>query len=83
VSTTSAPYGEIEIGLHRVLPEAYEVELRVSDPGTEGEIAPARGQARISVEDLRALESSPAQYGETLAAQLFKDEGNPQVLRKE
>jgi len=83
VSTTSAPYGEIEIGLHRVRPEAYEVELRVTDPGTEGEIAPAHGQARISLEDLRALEYRPAQYGETLAAQLFKDEGNPQVLRKE
>ena len=72
MSSVGSPYGEIEIGLHRVQPETYEVELRVSDPGTEGEIAPARGQARFSVEELLALHYSPLEYGETLAGQLFQ-----------
>lgn len=66
-------YGEIEIGLHRLQPEAYEVELRVADPDTEGEVAPARGQARISIDELQSLQSNPSQYGGTLTNQLFQD----------
>ena len=73
MSSVGSPYGEIEIGLHRVQPETYEVELRVSDPGTEGEIAPARGQARFSAEELLALHYRPLEFGETLAGQLFQD----------
>ena len=73
MSSVGSPYGEIEIGLHRVQPETYEVELRVNDPGTEGEIAPARGQARFSAEELLALHYRPLEYGETLAGQLFQD----------
>lgn len=73
MSSVGSPYGEIEIGLHRVQPETYEVELRVSDPGTEGEIAPARGQARFSAEELLALHYRPLEYGEMLAGQLFQD----------
>jgi hypothetical protein len=68
-------YGEIEIGLHRVQPEAYEVELRITDPGTEGEIAPARGQVSISRDELQALHYSPLDYGQKLADQLFQDPG--------
>jgi len=36
-------YGEIEIGLHQVLPETIEVELRVAAPTTQDEITPACG----------------------------------------
>jgi hypothetical protein len=68
-------YGEIEIGIHRVQPDVYEIELRVNDPGTEGEIAPKRGQARISFEELQALNYSSLDYGQKLADQLFQDPG--------
>lgn len=67
------PYGEIEVGLHRSHPEAYDVELRVTDPGTAGEVAPARGQARISHEDLSELQYRAADYGQRLSDQLFND----------
>lgn len=70
-------YGEIEIGLHKVQPEAIEVELRINDPGTQGEIAPAIGQAHISaeklLEELFALQIYPDRYGEVLASYIFQD----------
>jgi hypothetical protein len=46
----SAGYGEIEIGLHRSQPETYEVELRVTDPGTDAEVAPARRGTSFGVD---------------------------------
>jgi len=71
-------YGEIEIGLHQVLPEAIEVELRVTDPDTQGEITPASGQARTSpeklLEELLEWEVEPQQYGQTLANYIFQDD---------
>src|SRR5271157_5638275 len=73
MSSETSSYGEIEIGLHRIQPEAYEVELRITDPGTEGEMAPARGQAHISLDDLQKLHYSPRDYGKTLTNQLFQD----------
>ena len=75
MSSETSSYGEIEIGLHRIQPEAYEVELRATDPGTEGEIAPARGQAHISLDDLQKLHYSPLDYGQKLTDQLFQDDG--------
>ncbi len=70
---TKGTYGEIEIGLHRSQTETYEVELCVSDPGSAGEVAPARGHAPISIADLLPLAHDPAQYGRTLSAQLLSD----------
>lgn len=71
-------YGEIEIGLHRTQPEAIEVELRINDPGTQGEIAPARGQARITpeklLEELFASQNDPDEYGETLTKYVFESD---------
>ncbi len=72
--TGNTVYGEIEIGLHRAQPESYDVELRVTDPETQGEIAPARGQARISPEELLTLQQDPAKYGALLTNLLFEDE---------
>lgn len=69
----SAGYGEIEIGLHRSQPETYEVELRVTDPGTDAEVAPARGQARLSLDELARLWDQPDDYGARLADGLFAD----------
>ncbi len=75
MSSTTNIYGEIEIGLHRVQPETYEVEVRITDPGTDAEIAPARGLAHISLDELQALHYSPLDYGQKLADQLFQDHG--------
>jgi hypothetical protein len=69
----SAGYGEIEIGFHRSQPETYEVELRVTDPGTDAEAAPARGQGRLSLDELARLWDQPGDYGARLADGLFAD----------
>ena len=68
-----APYGELEIGFHRAQPEHYELQIRVIDPGSEGEIAPVRGEARISLEDLSSTWNDPSQYGKLLTDQTFYD----------
>jgi hypothetical protein len=72
---SSSSYGEIEIGIHRVQPEAYAVELRITDPDSDAEIAPVRAQACIALEEMRALQLSPLDYGRKLADQLFQDPG--------
>jgi CHAT domain/SIR2-like domain len=73
MSSQNTIYGEIEIGIHQVQPEVYEVELRVNDPRTAGEITPVRGQAHISLNELQALHYSPLDYGQKLTDQLFQD----------
>src|SRR5690349_179611 len=86
MSNETAVYGEIEIGLHQLQPEAIEVELRVSDPDTQGEISPARGQAHISpeklLEELLEWEIEPQQYGEALATHLFHDDAIRKLYRE-
>ncbi len=76
MSVANTVYGEIEIGLHRTQPEAIEVELRVNDPDTQGEIAPARGQVNITpeklLEELFALQNDPDEYGQKLAEYVFE-----------
>ncbi|MGE0101063.1 MAG: CHAT domain-containing protein [Blastocatellales bacterium] len=72
--TGNTVYGEIEIGLQRIQPEAYTVDLRVTDPETQGEIAPSLGQAPISLDELLSLQQDPAQYGEVLTSRLFESE---------
>lgn len=71
---TPSRYGEIEIGLHRSQPETCDVELRVTDPGTDAELAPARGQSRISLGELARLCDLPDDYGALLAAAVFSDQ---------
>jgi hypothetical protein len=73
MTSSSSTYGEIEIGLQRMQPEAYEVELRVTDPNSEAEIAPLHAQARFALDELAALRYSPLEYGQKLADQLFLD----------
>ncbi|MCX6613949.1 MAG: hypothetical protein NTW74_24280, partial [Acidobacteria bacterium] len=72
-------YGEIEIGFHRVRPEAYEVELRVHDPDPKNQAmhSPARGQAAIDIAALADLETAPQEYGQLLASYVF---ANQQIL---
>jgi hypothetical protein len=64
--------GEIELGFHRA-PETYDVEIRVCDPGSESEIAPVRGHARISLEDLGSTWNDSNQYAKLLTEQTFQD----------
>src|SRR5712691_9688473 len=71
---TRLQHGEIEIGLHRSQPEAYDVELRVTDPDTDAEVAPARGQAHIFLEELMELHNRPDDYGARLADYIFSDQ---------
>lgn len=73
MSAANAVYGEIEIGLHRTQLEGFEVQLRVADPGTEGEIAPVRGATAIAIDKLVQVEHDPKRYGEVLTEQLFHD----------
>lgn len=76
MSVVNVEYGEIEIGLHRSQPETIQVELRVNDLGTQGEIAPARGQINITPEklseELFALQNDPDEYGKKLAEYVFE-----------
>jgi hypothetical protein len=67
----STEYGEIEIGLHRVEPGVCDVEVRVTDPGSQAEISPARGRAAISPEELRLSAQNATEYGELLTDRLF------------
>jgi len=66
-------YAEIEIGLHRTQIEGFEVQLRVTDPGTAGEVAPVRGATTLSIDKLAQLEHDAKRYGESLTEQLFHD----------
>ena len=65
-------YAELEIGLHRVHADAYQVELRYANPDSEAELAPQRGEARIDREALLALQEDPQAYGETLTKLLSR-----------
>ena len=72
--TPNRAYAELEIGLHRVQPGHYEVELRFTDPRSQAEIAPARGAAPLDLERLLTLRLDPQDYGEALAAAVFHDQ---------
>ena len=68
-------YAQIEIGLHRSQAEFYDLELRITDPEFESEIAPFRGRAYLELDSLRANLHWPERYGEELTKQIFSDEG--------
>ncbi len=67
-----ANYGELELCFVERRPEAIEVELRVNDPDTQGELASVRGQITVTPEkllsELFALQNDPDAYGQKLAA---------------
>ena len=72
-----APYPELEIGLHRVQADAYQVELRFLDPANDAETAPHRSPCPLDIQALLPLQQEPERYGRTLAEQVFAD---PDVL---
>ena len=53
--STLMSYSELEIGLHRYQEQSYHVELRFSNPASEAEIDPVRGETSI---DPRARSSN-------------------------
>ena len=74
MSGNRATYTELEIGLHRDQAGACQVELRFTDPRTQGERPPVRGTASVGPTELLALQLKPDAYGAKLAEQLFEDE---------
>ena len=45
-------YAELEIGLHRLTAEAWQVELRFSDPESKAEVPPEKGPAALDLAEL-------------------------------
>jgi len=74
MSTVPTPYAELEIGLHRLAAEAYQVELRFTHPESEAEVPPEKGLLTVDFAALLALQQNPRAYGEALAAQVFASE---------
>ncbi|MGE5154021.1 MAG: CHAT domain-containing protein [Bdellovibrio bacteriovorus] len=68
-----APYPELEIGLHRVQADAYQVELRFLDPASDAETAPHRSPCPLDIQGLLPLQQEAERYGRALAAQVFAD----------
>lgn len=66
-------YAELELGLHRVQAESYQIELRFTDPGSEAETALRRGPCAIDPQALLPLLQDPRGYGQALADQVFAD----------
>ena len=69
------PYPELEIGLHRVQPGGFQVELRFADASSAAERAPVRAPCPLDPEALLALELDPEAYGRALSGQVFADPG--------
>jgi hypothetical protein len=73
-------YAELEIGMHAMQAEAiegavpYQVELRFTNPNSQAERAPKRGECRIHFENLLTCQSDPQSYGQTLAGWVFANE---------
>jgi hypothetical protein len=70
-------YAELEVGLHRVQVETYQIELRYTDPESEAETSPRRGRCPIVPQSLLPLLQDSTGYGQALAGQVFAD---PEVL---
>ncbi len=71
MSGNSTTYAELEIGLSRTAGDAYQVELRFTDPESETEKPPARGEASLDPEGLRLHQLDTEAYGNALATALF------------
>lgn len=70
---SAATYAELEIGLHRSQPGGYDIEMRLNDPDSDGEIAPARGSTEIDFEDFLPLVRDSVKYGQELTKCIFPD----------
>lgn len=73
-------YGELEIGVSRVVPGHYrvghyQVELRLTDPEVDTDRPPVTGEAAFQVNELSKLLDLPDQLGLALTEALFRDAG--------
>jgi hypothetical protein len=59
--------------VHWTPAETYQVEVRVTDPGTHTGIARVRGPSGLDTDELSAVHHDAKRYGELLTRQLFKD----------
>ena len=66
-------YAELEIGLHSGTADSFQVELRFTNPGSDAEVSPARGEAPIETSALLSLQLDTQGYGEALADAVFHD----------
>ena len=73
-----AKYYTLSISIHRVS-ESYQVEVSHRDPDSQAQVAPLRGTAAFDPAALLQHEEVPANYGKTLAAQLFS---SPDVAQR-
>lgn len=73
MSSKPQRYGEIEIGLHPIEGETYDVDLRIADPDVATETAPRHARAQIRLRELQLLFTDARRYGERLTDQLFAD----------
>jgi hypothetical protein len=64
-------YADLEIGLHRLQGDQYEVELRFNNPLSEAATAPVRGETTFDPQALLELQLRPKEYGVALAGSLF------------
>jgi len=68
-----AQYTELEVGLHQLAADDYQVELRFTDPASEAEVPAEKGPAALDLAALLILQQDPRAYGEALSAQVFSD----------
>jgi hypothetical protein len=66
-------YGELEIGLSRVSGGSYQVELRLTDPDTDTDQPPTRGEAALTRNSLAPLAHLADEMGQALTDSLFSD----------
>ncbi len=66
-------YAELEIGLSRDASGVYLEELRFSNPESETEIPPLRGETSIDPGELLQHQLDPQAYGKALGEALFPD----------
>ena len=76
MSVSPKVYAELELGLHRVQNDAYQIEFRFidADSDNQAEIAPERQQTALDLDVLLTVQHDPESYGKTLTGQLFEHE---------
>ena len=71
-------YVDLEVGLHHRNAEYYEVQLRISQLGSDADISPPQDEpqlVQLDLENLRSLENSANDYGRQLSKSLFMNQG--------
>ncbi|MCA9687546.1 MAG: hypothetical protein KC457_35620, partial [Myxococcales bacterium] len=67
-------YYVVSIAIRRYA-DTHLLEISHSDPSSEAQVAPVRGETRFDVQELLGLQAAHEHYGRALTRQLFRDEG--------